>query len=147
MRKEQLAMTSMLEDIDRRQLERERRETAEITASLDKKYGRMDARKLFRQEYPAGSVVIIAQNLYRNEHYTWHFYRTVLNYYKGRAIFVEDTNEEFPERPPWADTVGHEGERKDIDWIVEHIHWNTGEIVEPIETWWMKQYREWEERR
>ena len=107
----------------------------------------MDYRKLQDAGYPEGSVVIIAQNLYRNGRYRWHFYRTVLSYwstrvYPNRACFVEATNEEYPERPPWADTVGHEGEAKDIEWYPEHIHWATGEIVEPIKTWWMLRWAE-----
>lgn len=143
MKRKQMKMDSLLEDIDRYELERERRATDAIMADLDRRFERMDLRRLIKKEYPAGRVVIIAQNLFRNNHYTWHFYRTVLNYYRDRAIFVEDTSEEFPERPPWADTVGHEGERKDIDWMGDHRHWDTGEDVEPIETWWMKQWREW----
>ena len=147
MKGKQIAMTEALADLDRYELERERRKTDAIKARLDEKYGRMDYRKLSKKEYPAGSVVIIAQNLFRNGHYTWHFYRTILNYYRSctdpnREVFVEDTNEEFPERPPWADTVGHEGERKDICWHCEHIHWATGEVVEPIKTWWMKAWGE-----
>ena len=146
MRGKQIAMTSALADLDRMEIERERRETDAIKARLDEKYGRMDAGKLARAEYPAGSVVIIGQNLCRGR-WSWHFYRTVLNYYsscaqKNRAVFVEARNDEYPERPPWADTVGHEGELKDIDWYPEHIHWATGEVVEPIETWWMKKWRE-----
>lgn len=145
MRGKQLAFDSALADLDRYELEREKRETDAITARLDEKYGRMDYRKLTEGRYPAGSVVIIGQNLFRNEHYTRHFYRTVLIYwstraYPNRAYFVEATNEEYPERPPWAETVNHEGELKDIEWYPEHIHWATGEVVEPIETWWMKKW-------
>ena len=145
MKGRQIAMEEALEDLDRYELERERREADAIKARLDEKYGRMDYRKLQDAGYPEGSVVIIAQNLYRNGRYRWHFYRTVLSYwstrvYPNRAYFVEATNEEYPERPPWADTVGHEGEAKDIEWYPEHIHWATGEIVEPIATWWMKEW-------
>lgn len=146
MKGKQMAMDEALEDLDRYELEREKRQTDAIMADLDKRFERMDMRKLIRNEYPAGTVVIIAQHLFRNNHYTWHFYRTVLNFYRDRAIFVEDTNEEYPERPPWADTVNHDGERKSIDWISDHRHWITGETVEPIETWWMKEYGEWVER-
>ena len=147
MKGKQIAMTEALADLDRYELERERRETDAIKARLDEKYGRMDYRKLIGRGYPAGSVVIIGQNLFRNGRYKWHFYRTILNYHRAstdpnREVFVEATNEEWPERPTWADTVGHEGEPKDIDWNRDHIHWATGEIVEPIKTWWMK---EWEE--
>lgn len=148
MKGKQLAMDSALADLDRYELEREKRETDAIRARLDERYKRADYWKLRNMEYPEGSVVIIAQNLFRDGHYKWHFYRTVMTYHpKGvdgcRAFFVESRSEEFPERPPWADTVGHEGEPRDIDFCQEHIHWITGEVIEPIKTWHM---REWEER-
>ena len=146
MKGKQLAMDAALADLDRMALEREKRETDAIRDRLDARYERVDIRKLNLMEYPEGSVVIIGQNLFRNGHYTRHFYRTVLVYHpKGvdccRACFVEFRNDEFPERPPWADVVGHEGEPKDIDFYQEHIHWITGEVVEPVKTWHM---REWE---
>ena len=138
---------SFMDEVDRYELERERRETEAIMARLDDKYERIDYQRLRNMEYPAGSVVIIGQNLFRNNHYTRHFYRTVLNYwtslngsYPNRAYFIQANNEEWPDIPPWADTVGHVGELKDITWYGEHIHWFTGEIVEPIETWWMKKW-------
>lgn len=147
MRGKQLAMDSALADLDRYELEREKRETDAIRDRLDAKYGRMDLGKLTRMEYPEGSVVIIGQNLFRNGHYTRHFYRTVLIYHpKGvascRAFFVESRNEEFPERPPWAGVVGHEDDPRDIDYYQEHIHWATGEIVEPVKTSFMKDWEE-----
>ena len=147
MRGKQLAMDSALADLDRYELERERQETDKIKSWLDSKYQRIYNRKNMAAQYPAGSVVIVGQNLFRNGHYKLHFYRTVLNYYstnlhKDEAVFVEATNNEFPERPPWAETVGHEGELKDIHFYPGHIHWATGEIVEPIKTWWMKAYFE-----
>ena len=145
MKGKQLAFDSALADLDRYELEREKRETDAIKARLDEKYGRMDYWKVRAGEYPKGSVVIIAQKLFRNDHYTWHFYRTVLNYAKTcnnpkKAIFVQANNEQWPDIPPWADTVGHEGELKDIDWCSSMIHWATGEIAEPIETWWMRKW-------
>ena len=146
MKGKQLAFDSALADLDRYELEREKRETDAITARLDEKYGRADYQKLKDMEYPEGSVVIIGQNLFRDGHYKWHFYRTVMIYHpKGvdccRAFFVEAVNDEFPERPPWADTVGHEDDPRDIDYYPAHIHWFTGEVVEPIETWHMKEWR------
>ena len=81
----QMAMEEALEDLDRYELERERREADAIKARLDEKYGRMDYRKLQDAGYPEGSVVIIAQNLYRNGRYRWHFYRTVLSYWSTRV--------------------------------------------------------------
>ena len=164
MKGKQLAFDSALADLDRYELERERRETDAIMARLDEKYGRADYQKLKDMEYPEGSVVIIGQNLFRDGHYKWHFYRTVMmnlfrdGHYKWhfyrtvmiyhpkgvdccRAFFVESRNDEFPERPPWADTVGHEDDPRDIDYYPAHIHWFTGEVVEPIETWHMKEWR------
>lgn len=143
--KGQMRMDSALADLDRMALEREKRETDAIRDRLDARYERVDIRKLNRKEYPEGSVVIIGQNVFRNGHYTRHFYRTVLVYHpKGvdccRAFFVESRNDEFPERPPWADVVGHEGEPRDIDYYQEHIHWITGEVVEPVKPWHMKEW-------
>lgn len=145
MKGKQLAMDSALADLDRYELEREKRETDAIKAMLDEKYERIDYTKLQKREYPEGSVVIIAQNLFRDGHYKRHFYRTVMSYHpKGvescRAFFVEATSEEFPERPPWADVVGHEGEPRDIDYYPDMIHWMTGEVVEPVRTWHMKHW-------
>ena len=42
--------------------------------------------------------------------------------------------------PPWADTVGHEGEARDISLHYGLIYWDTGEVVEPIKTWWMERW-------
>ena len=134
MKGKQLAFDSALADLDRYELERERRETDAITARLDEKYGRADYQKLKDMEYPEGSVVIIGQNLFRDGHYKWQVDCC-------RAFFVESRSEEFPERPPWADTVGHEDDPRDIDYYPAHIHWFTGEVVEPIETWHMKEWR------
>ena len=147
MKGKQIAMDSALADLDRWELEREQRETDMIRDRLDEKFERIDW-KVRDLEYPAGSVVIIGQRLFRNNHYTRHFYRTVLIYwtnlsgtYPNRAYFVQANNEEWPDIPHWAETVGHEGELKDITLYPEHIHWVTGEVVEPIETWWMKAWK------
>lgn len=145
MKGKQLAMDAALADLDRYELEREKRETDAIKARLDERYERVDYQKLKNQEYPEGSVFIIGQHVFRNGHFTLHFYRTVMSYHpKGvdccRAFFVESRNEEFTERPPWADVVGHEGEPRDIDYYQNMIHWFTGEIVEPVRTWHMRQW-------
>jgi hypothetical protein len=145
MKLKQMAMDAALADLDRYELEREKRETDAIKARLDDKYERIDRLKLKNMEYTEGSVVIIAQNLFRDGHYKWHFYRTVMTYHPKRseacrAFFVESRNEEFPERPPWADTVGHEDDPRDIDFYPDMIHWITGEIEDPIKTWAMKRW-------
>ena len=66
MRGKQLAMDSALADLDRWELEREQRETDMIRDRLDEKFERIDYWKLRDLEYPAGSVVIIGQRLFRN---------------------------------------------------------------------------------
>lgn len=153
MKGKQMAMDSLLREADWQEEERRKREWARekeqeirLIDMLDDKYGRMYLRRTGQDDkYPAGTVVIIGQHLFRDGHYTMHFYRTVLNYYASctdphRAVFVQANNEEFPEIPPWAETVGHEGELKDIGFYPEHFHWATGEVVDPIATWWMKQW-------
>lgn len=143
MKGKQLAMDSALADLDRYALEKERRETDAIRDRLDAKYRRVNEPEI--RQLPAGSVVIIGQNLLRNNHYTWHFYRTVLNFARTlndpkKPVLVQANDKEWPDLPPWAETVGHEGELKDIPVYYTHIHWATGEIVEPIVTWWMQEY-------
>ena len=150
MKAKQLAMESTLEEVDRFESERIRREEAEMIHRLDEQYEKMDYGRLNRMEYMAGSVVIIGQKLFRNGVDKMHFFRTVLNYYKtptgyNTEVFVEDTNDRFPERPPWGSVVNHENDRKDSRFNQMFRYWFTGEIVEPIETWWMKEYREWRE--
>ena len=152
MKGKQIAMDSLLIDLDRAEEERrkhewarEKEQTDRIIRELDEKYGRKYEKEL--KELPDGSVVIIAQHLYRNDHYTWHFYRTVMTFSenagRGRySVFVQANNEEWPDVPPWAVVVGHENELKDIDYNNDHYHWATGEVVEPIKTWWIK---EWED--
>ena len=145
-------MDSALADLDRAEVARLRLENDETIRRMDEKYARVDYNRLCRQEYVPGSVVIIGQYIrWGTQIAQLKLFRTVLSYftnrYETKAVFVEGTNEEYPERPIWADTVGHEGELKDISWYPEHIHWFTGEVVEPVETWWMKQWREFRERR
>lgn len=143
MKDKQIMMTSALEDFDRCQMAREKREINAICDRLDTKYGKLKENDL--KQLPAGSVVIIGQQVFRNDHYTLHFYRTVMNFHRSlndpkSIVFVQANNEEWPDIPPWADTVGHEGELKDISYYSHHDHWATGEVVEPIETWWMKKW-------
>jgi hypothetical protein len=143
MKGKQLAMDGALEDLDRYEREREKLETDAIRARLDEKYLRLDRKACDRGEIPAGTVVIIGQDLFRNGHYTLHFYRAVLDYHRSlhnptTPHFVEQQTEEWPDVPPWADTVGHEGEARDIMLHNDLIYWDTREIVEPIKTWWMK---------
>lgn len=146
----QLAMDSLLREADwneeerkKRDWAREKAQTDAIRNRLDEKYNRLDQLACDRGEIPAGTVVIVGQNLFRNNHYTLHFYRTVLDYHRSlhnptTPHFVEEQTKEWPDVPPWADTVGHEGEARDIGLHTGLIYWNTGEVVEPIKTWWMK---------
>ena len=139
MRGKQLAMDRALEDLDRTTLARIRMENEETIRRMDEKYERVDYNRLRKREYAPGSVIIIGQYIrWGTPMARLELFRTVLSYFKNRyetrEVFVEATNEEYPERPIWAETVGHEGELKDISWYGEHVHWFTGEIVEPIET-------------
>ena len=143
MKGKQMAMDGMLEEIDQRELERERHEQARIIAELDRKYERMNMQQLL--DRPNGSVVIIGQMLFRNGHNSWHFFRTVMTfaYSKSRgkySVFVQAEDEQWPETPPWAQTQNHEDEPRDIDYFQHHIHWVTGEVEKPIRTWWMEKW-------
>lgn len=150
MKGKQMAMTAILAEADRGEIERRRHEwarekeqTDRITAELDAKFGRMGEKDLLKQ--PDGSVVIIGQSLFRNDHYTRHFYRTVMTFAESRTrerhpVFVQANNEDWPDVPPWAQVENHEDELRDIDFFREHIHWATGEVTEPIRTWWMKEW-------
>lgn len=151
MKGKQMAMDSALADIDRAERVRLNLQNEETIRRMDEKYERVDYNRLCKQEYAPGSVIIIGQYIrWGTPMARLELFRTVLNYYSNRygvhETFVEGTNAEYPDRPIWADTVGHEGELKDIHWYSEHIHWFMGEVVEPIETWWMKEWREFRER-
>ena len=149
----QLAMDSLLKEAEQNEKEQKKREWARekeqtdaVVRMLDEKYGRIEHSHMIRPEnYPAGSVIIIGQNVFRNDHYTLHFYRTVLDYHASCqdpcvAHMVEAQTEEWPDVPPWAHTVGHEDEPRDMHAEMNHMHWATGEIVEPIKTWWQKKW-------
>ena len=141
MKSEQIRMDAALADVSREQIARERREDEAARVRMDDKYSRMDYMKLRNQGYPEGTVVIIGQNLFRNGNYKLHFYRAVIGYHKAVsgiiAHFVEQQTEEWPDVPPWANVVGHEGEPRDIGFYYDHLYWLTGEVVEPIVLWWM----------
>lgn len=152
MKGRQMAMDSLLREADwneeerkKRDWAREKAQTDAIRNGLDEKYHRLDQRACDRGEIPAGTVVIIGQDLFRDGHYTLHFYRTVLDYHRSlhnptTPHFVEQQTEEWPDVPPWADTVGHEGEARDMSLHYGLIYWDTGEVVEPIKTWWMERW-------
>jgi len=151
MKGKQMAMDSLLQEADWNEEERRKREWARKKAQtdamvdrLDSKYGRADRKKLWFNEYPEGSVVIIGQYLFRNGYYTLHFYRAVVGYHNTvhglAAHLVEQQTEEWPDVPPWAEVVGHEGEPRDIGIYSDHLYWMTGEVVEPIVTWWMEKW-------
>ena len=108
MKGKQMAMDSVMEEIDKYQLDREQREQARIIAELDRKYDRMNMQQLL--DRPNGSVVIIGQMLFRNGHNSWHFFRTVMTfaYNKSRgkySVFVQAEDEQWPETPPWAQII------------------------------------------
>jgi hypothetical protein len=143
----------------RRQWARERIVTDAIRDRLNEKYKRLDRRACDRGEIPAGTVVIIGQVLFRDEHYTMHFYRAILGYHSSLANpttphFIESQTEEWPDVPPWAHVIGHENEARDIELSLSLEYWDTGETVEPIKTWWMikeeetiAKFKRWEEER
>lgn len=142
MKNEQLDMKA---EVDRFILERERREKEEMIRRLDEKYTRLDQRAADKAELPAGLVVIIGQDVFRNGRYTMHFYRAVLGYHRtcNRSIvphLVEQQTEEWPDVPPWAHVVGHEKEARDNDIHSPNLYWNTGEVGEPVITWWQKAW-------
>ena len=135
---------SFMDELDRYELEKEKREVQAVLDKLNRNYTKVSYKDLEDGKYTPGTVVIIGQNVFKKNHYTKHFYRTVLDFHRtlyGReAHMVESQNEEWPDIPPWAHTVNHEGEARDIHADPMHEHWVSGEIVEPIETWWIKQW-------
>ena len=135
----------MMAEVDRFTLERERREKEETIRRLDEKYQRLNTRAADKHELPEGLVIIIGQPLFRNGRYTMHFYRAVLGYHMdctGRWVphLVEQQTEEWPDVPPWAHVVNHEHEARDIGFYHDHLYWNTGEVGEPVITWWQKKW-------
>ena len=151
MKGKQMAMDSVLREADANEEERRRRDwarekerTDRIVDRLDNKYGRADRRKLWNNGYPEGSVVIIGQHVFRNGNYTLHFYRAVLGYHRTvsgmAAHLVEQQTEEWPDVPPWTHVENHENEPRDIGIYPDHMYWMTGEVVEPIVTWWMEKW-------
>jgi hypothetical protein len=145
-----MAMDSLLKEADWNEQERKRQawarekeQTDAVVRMLDEKYGRMETRKI-EEKYPAGTVVIIGQNVFRNGHYTRHFYRTILGYHDSCVHlnvphFIEAPDEEWPDIPPWASVVNHENEARDIGLNGEHLHWAIGK-TEPMLTWWQKEW-------
>lgn len=128
---------SVLGEVDRFTLEREKREERETIARLDSRYERMDYRKLdWENAYPEGTVVIIGQNRCSNGRWIRHFYRAVLGYHHTvngpMAHLVADPSEEWPERVPWGGIAGHPDWPKWIYPHYGHLYWVTGEVVEPI---------------
>lgn len=134
MKKQQLKMDSVLDEITRMELAKEKREADAIIAKLDSKYKAADMRKMRNLQMQEGTVIIVCQELYRNEHYTKHFYRTVMGYHNTvggpEAHLIWEGSEEWPEEPVWG------GWNVKQRWIYPDIHnmryWETGEVVEPI---------------
>ena len=132
---------SMMDEVDRFEKLRNKRMRDETIAQLDAKYKRITIKETRGTDLPAGLVVIIAQDVMRDNVIKTHFYRAVLGYHNTvsgpMAHLVEAQNEEWPDVPPWATTIGHEKEPRNIGFYYDHLYWNTGEIVEPIKLWWM----------
>lgn len=143
--KKKTEQLDMMKEVDRFTIERERREKEEMIRRLDEKYTRLDQRAADKAELPAGLVVIIGQDVFRNGRYTMHFYRAVLGYHtacNGAIIphLVEQQTEEWPDVPPWAYVAGRENEARDNDIHSPNLYWNTGEVGEPVITWWQKKW-------
>ena len=125
---------NILDDVDLY----ESRNAEQTEKRLNENYTRITHRNV--HEYPAGTVVIIGQKLFRNERYTTHFYRTVLGYHSSYCEsdvphFVESQNDEWPDVPPWAHVTGHEEEPRDIGLSYTLKYWTNGEKAQQIERW------------
>ncbi len=105
MKVKQLSMDGALADLDRFTLDREKREEQQMLEKLTKGYKAIQTRELYMHEHKEGSVIIVRQELYRNNHYTAHFYRTVLGYHRTvsgqEAHLVWEGTKEWPDEPPW----------------------------------------------
>ena len=126
-----------MEEVDRYQLEREKREVNDKIRYLDENYQRITARELEKAGFPAGTVVIIGQDLFRNGHYTKHFYRSVLNYHEALCGTMTDLfaapDAEWPEDVPWAGVVNRPDYHKYINPEYTMMYWTRHEVVDPIE--------------
>lgn len=134
MKGKQIAMTAMLEDVDRYTLAREKAEEEQVLAKLRKEYREVPVRELYMRKLEEGTVLIIRQELYRNNHYTAHFYRTVLGYHRTvsgmEAHLVWEGSEEWPDEPPWQTGID---DRKDKRWKYPNgmeKHWMKAEDSE-----------------
>lgn len=123
------------DEVDEFIIRQERAEVDRIRQRLNTEYSKpkIDANKT---ELPEGLVVIVSQDLFRNGHYTTHFYRTVLGYHMavgGRMThLVAAPNEEWPDIVPWAGVAGRPDYKKWIYPGYGHDYWTRGEITEPI---------------
>ena len=128
---------NFMDEVDRYEIEREKREEREIIKRLDENYQRITARELDRSGLPAGTVVIIKQELFRNNHYTSHFYRSILNYHEAVGGTMTDLfaapDEEWPYVVPWAGVVNRLDYHKHINPEYSMMYWTRHEVVEPIE--------------
>lgn len=152
MKGKQMAMDSLMRDADRVEQERKKREWARekeqtdaVVRMLDEKYGRMETRHM-EEKYPAGTIVIIGQNVFRNDHYTRHFYRAILGYhdsctYQNVPHLIEAPDDEWPDVPPWAYVENHNNDARDIAVYYDHMHWAIGK-TEPVLTWWQREWGE-----
>ena len=126
-----------MDEVDRYELEKERRAERETIRRLDEKYQLISCRDLDSLELPVGTVVIVCQDLFRNGHESKHFYRTILNYHKAIGGIMTDLfaapNEEWPDEVPWAGVVGRPDYHKHIYPAYTMTYWTKYEVVEPIE--------------
>ena len=106
MKGKQLRMDAVLEDVTRYELAREKADADRILEKLFRDYEVPDMRRAWNVEMPTGTVIIVSQDLYRNDHYTKHFYRTVLGYHNTVSgpmpHLIWKGNAEWPDEPPWG---------------------------------------------
>lgn len=125
----------ILDEVDEFTIRQEKAEKDRIIRKLAEGYEEIKLDN-YRTDKPEGLVVILSQDLFRNEHMTTHFYRTVLGYHRAvRGMMmhlVADPDEEWPDVVPWAGVAGRPDYKK---WVYPHYvfrYWTKGEIVEPI---------------
>lgn len=131
---------NMFDDVDKYELERKKREAENKILKLDEKYRRIHFNDFKPDIIPPGTVVIVMQTFFRNDHLEKHFYRCIVGYHDrchadNVPHVIESITEQWPERPPWADVVGHEDEPRDCHIEPGFEYWLTDEVAEPIIRW------------
>ena len=126
----------VMDEVDEHIIRQEKAEKERTLRKLAEEYEEIQLDD-YKTDQPEGLVVILSQDLFRKEHMTTHFYRTVLGYHRAvggmMMHLVADPDEEWPDIVPWAGVTGRPDYKK---WTYPHFifrYWTKGEIVEPIE--------------